>query len=347
MMNPAISVIVPIYNGERYLHECVDSILNQTLQNIEVILVDNKSTDNTGHICDDYQTMDHRVKVIHRSEHGWICDGRNDGIDNSNGKWITFVDADDWLDKDHYEKVLNSIGANEYDIYCQGGCIFDYPSKKVKHYTGTGDFSFQERSKIIELATHIFVPLRNNESPINLSAPWDKFYSRAFITNNSIHFDERVLFADDSFFNLIAFTKASSIGGTSHIGYHYRQVATSITHKYRPDWPEKIYNYLTISKEYLQTENIRTELQNAFNFTALRCLLNMLRGCYLNPSIELSNKEIRSELNMWKNKDIFHDAIYQKRNPLLSNKLRIFQMVMKTNSFRLLKIMLKMERRYV
>lgn len=98
---PKISVIVPVYNVEKYLHRCVDSIINQTYKDIEIILVDDGSTDRGGEICDNYAKLDNRIKVIHK-KNGGLSDARNIGIENSTGEYISFVDSDDYI---HYDMI--------------------------------------------------------------------------------------------------------------------------------------------------------------------------------------------------------------------------------------------------
>ena len=106
--NDLISIIIPVYNVEKYLRKCIDSVLEQTYKNIEVILVDDGSTDNCGKICDEYLLKDGRIKVIHK-ENGGLSDARNKGIDASNGKYIMFVDSDDYVDKDMIKLLYNSL----------------------------------------------------------------------------------------------------------------------------------------------------------------------------------------------------------------------------------------------
>ena len=98
MNEELISIIVPVYNVEEYLKECIDSIINQTYKRIEIILVDDGSTDKSGKICDDYAKIDKRIKVVHK-ENGGLSDARNVGISVSSGKYIAFVDSDDWVEK--------------------------------------------------------------------------------------------------------------------------------------------------------------------------------------------------------------------------------------------------------
>lgn len=115
MANELISVIVPIYNVEKYLQKCIDSILKQTYTNIEVILVDDGSPDNCGKICDDYKQLDHRISVIHKTN-GGLSDARNVGIKESNGEFIVFVDSDDFINPNMIEILYNCHIKSEADI---------------------------------------------------------------------------------------------------------------------------------------------------------------------------------------------------------------------------------------
>lgn len=110
-----ISVIVPIYNVEKYLSRCVDSILNSNYKNLEIILVDDGSTDSCGHICDEYKMKDRRIKVIHK-ENGGLSDARNKGIDIATGDYISFVDSDDAIDNDMFDYLLKILLENKCDI---------------------------------------------------------------------------------------------------------------------------------------------------------------------------------------------------------------------------------------
>lgn len=113
--NPLISVVVPIYNVEKYLEECVQSILRQTYRNLEIILVDDESPDSCGILCDDFQKKDNRIRVIHK-KNGGLSDARNAGIEIAGGEYITFVDSDDYLDCGFIEELYKSIREGHYDI---------------------------------------------------------------------------------------------------------------------------------------------------------------------------------------------------------------------------------------
>ncbi|ESU32048.1 hypothetical protein G3A_13005 [Bacillus sp. 17376] len=114
-MNPKISIIVPVYKVEKYLHKCIDSILAQTFTDFELILIDDGSPDNCGRICDEYARKDSRVSVIHK-ENGGQASARNMGIDLAKGEFIGFVDSDDWIEPDMYELLYKICTENDCDI---------------------------------------------------------------------------------------------------------------------------------------------------------------------------------------------------------------------------------------
>ena len=114
-MNPLISIIVPVYNVEEYLDKCVDSIINQTYTNLEIILVDDGSPDNCPAMCDEWAEKDNRIKVIHK-ENGGLSDARNSGIEASNGKWVYFIDSDDYVSEDTIEKLYKVAIVNNCDM---------------------------------------------------------------------------------------------------------------------------------------------------------------------------------------------------------------------------------------
>ena len=140
---PKVSVIVPVYKVEKYLPECIDSILAQTFTDFELILVDDGSPDNSGKICDDYAARDSRIRVFHK-ENGGVSSARNLGLDNARGEWIMFVDSDDWIESGMLNAFLNSIiGENVDFVYC---CLLlDKPRSSVKIKQGdVGVFSSEE-----------------------------------------------------------------------------------------------------------------------------------------------------------------------------------------------------------
>lgn len=158
-----ISIIVPVYNVELYLRRCIDSILNQTFTDFELILVDDGSPDSSGKICDEYAESDERIKVIHKKNSG-PASARNTGLDVANGEWITFVDSDDWINKEYLEKLYNSCKNNGVDI---STCGF-----------------FQTEGNEIEIERQKFnIKLYNPEdlwieNQLRATVPWGKLYKK-------------------------------------------------------------------------------------------------------------------------------------------------------------------------
>lgn len=143
MKNELVSIIIPVYNVEHYLSKCIDSIINQTYPNIEVILIDDGSTDLSGKICDNYVEMDKRVSVTHKKNEGVSC-ARNDGIKKARGKYIFFIDSDDYLDVDAIEKMINET---DYVDIVKIGYRVIKDEKIVKNFSDNGIFLNEEYVK--------------------------------------------------------------------------------------------------------------------------------------------------------------------------------------------------------
>lgn len=138
---PTISVIVPVYNTEKYLRRCIDSVLAQTYKDFELLLIDDGSKDSSGAICDEYAENDARVRVFHK-ENGGVSSARNMGLDHARGEWITFVDSDDWIDRTMYEEMHTSLLEEHADIvYCNMDMIFADHHKVYK----VADFSSEKK----------------------------------------------------------------------------------------------------------------------------------------------------------------------------------------------------------
>lgn len=151
MKQPLISIIVPIYNVEQYLRRCVDSIINQTYQNIEIILVDDGSPDNCGKICDEYAKQDQRVKVIHKPN-GGLSDARNVGIENSQGDYLMFIDSDDWIELNSCDYLLDLSHKNNSDIVIFG--VNDVYDNGVTIPSRKGYIGLTEKQDIIKCMSY-------------------------------------------------------------------------------------------------------------------------------------------------------------------------------------------------
>lgn len=170
-MFPLISVIIPIYNVEKYVKRCLDSVLNQTYCHLEVILVDDGSTDSSGKICDEYKKMDTRIRVIHKSNEG-VSSARNLGIEVANGEYIAFIDSDDAMEKDCIEYLYRLIQENHCSLsICSYRIRFE--GKNKYHNTGRGGQEVLPSEKCIEKMLY-------GEDGIDVF-PWGKLYHRSIM----------------------------------------------------------------------------------------------------------------------------------------------------------------------
>lgn len=212
MNTPLISIIVPVYNAGKYLEKCIESIINQTYKNIELILVNDGSTDNSKEICDKYAGFDNRVIVIHKANSG-VSDTRNKGIDISKGEYIGFVDADDYIDEKMYEIMMSSIIDKSVDICACGYFIEDINDETKKITKALQESVIYNGEKEI-LSAYYRKDLYTGIADGN----WNKLIKREAIL------DERYLnytYAEDIEFQCRVFRRAKNLMCISDVLYHH------------------------------------------------------------------------------------------------------------------------------
>lgn len=219
---PKISVIVPVYNVEKYLRRCVDSILNQTFSDFELILVDDGSPDNSGMICDEYAKKDNRIKVIHKQNAG-VSTARNTGIDKAVGEYLMFVDSDDFIDNAMFEKMVNRIG-NKPDMVIAS----------IKMVCNKGEYEYRMGNDIYTSKELIEEFCFDKFPRICVCGPCCKLYRLDKIKDNNIRFDELLNLGEDTYFNMQYVLKCTQIISISDICYYYmRDNEKSLFTKFR------------------------------------------------------------------------------------------------------------------
>ena len=170
-MESLISVIVPVYNVEKYLHRCVQSVLEQTYRNLEIILVDDGSTDESGHICDILANTDKRITVVHQKNAG-LSAARNKGIEISHGEYIAFVDSDDYIDTKMYERMLTKMQLCNADMVICGYSKWLEEQNRVVET----EVNFEECTR---QGKELFTLLFREELSVLMPVAWNKLYKRA------------------------------------------------------------------------------------------------------------------------------------------------------------------------
>lgn len=213
-----ITVVIPVYNVENYVYDCIQSVINQTYKNLEIIVVNDGSTDNSGDICDELAKSDNRVKVIHK-KNGGLSSARNIGIDNANGTYIVFVDSDDTIDCSMIEKLLNICCNNCADIaICNRYYVYDDGKKKLRYPKNKYDLIMNSEEAIKEL---------NSFRYFDMSA-WGKIYSINLF--REIRFPIGKL-SEDYFIMYKLFDSATRIVCNFEPLYYYYQRKGSISKK--------------------------------------------------------------------------------------------------------------------
>ena len=232
-----ITIIVPVYNVEKYIRECIDSLLNQTYKNLEIILVDDGSKDKSGEICENYANADSRVKVIHKENEG-LGFARNTGLTVAQGKFVTFIDSDDVADADLVERLLKGITDSKCDT-CLGG---------FKRISENGTTSFVEQYDIAlftgaevynELFARMLGSAPDKHDAIRMSV-WNVMYSMDIIRKYKIKFpSERKFISEDIIWDSEYYKYAKQVKVIDSTAYNYRITPGSLTQKYKPDMLKK------------------------------------------------------------------------------------------------------------
>lgn len=274
-MKPVISIIIPVYNTEPYLKKCLDSILCQSYANVEIICIDDESTDNSWKILQEYALKDVRFNIFQKKNEGASA-ARNYGLKKATGDYLMFVDSDDWIDKETCERAVNAIKEYNADVV-----MWSYirelsgESRPKLIFDQNRIFEGQEVKKKLHRRMYGILgeELKNPENADALCTVWGKLYRRDIIEKNQIQFFDirKIGTYEDGLFNLEVFRHVDKAVFIDQYLYHYRRDNdTSITSKYDKNMKDKrnvLFDYLEqsikeecLSDEYVQALNNRIVL---------------------------------------------------------------------------------------
>ncbi|MCD7777450.1 MAG: glycosyltransferase family 2 protein [Clostridiales bacterium] len=283
---PKFSVIVPIYNVEQYLHRCIDSLIEQTLKDIEIILVDDGSPDNSPQICDEYAAKDERIKVIHK-KNGGVSAARNDGLSIAKGEWVLFCDSDDWMEPEACEKMYTTGTKTDSDIVITDSYRV-IGSKRIYSKLFKDEFVTDKKEDIKELIYSVFYQnfcsfIYTKENTTGYGGPWNKAVKRELLMKNKIQFDTSVhgVF-DDRLYAVNAYINAGKIAYIHYPSYNYVYVKTSITKAYKKDILQINEDVFKAFKNYLDKYNFGNDKQRLFDIIVIQRLKEALALTYFN-----------------------------------------------------------------
>ena len=216
MNRPEISIIIPFYNVEEYLPQCLDSVLNQTMSNIEIILVDDCGTDKSTIIAEQYAQRDMRIKLVRHETNQGIAVARNSGVDHCTAPYIMFVDSDDYVEADYCEKPHQAIVSSQADIAMSATRLFGDRHKKIKSLKEYLRYRFPTETELTEEV------IENTNCCL-----WNKIYRRSIIEDNQIRFPAGLKHEDEYWWRLYALHSRRMVY-IEDVLYHYRQRVSSI-----------------------------------------------------------------------------------------------------------------------
>lgn len=274
-----ISIIIPVYKVEKYLEKCIQSVINQTYENLQIILVDDGSPDNCGKICDEYAKKDHRIEVIHKSN-GGLSDARNKGLEMAKGEYIGFVDSDDYIEADMYEVLYNLLKQYNADVSI---CNF-YTVSQGKISIKNADNGINEYNRI-EILKEILLD-KNIQS-----YAWNKLYKKELFDEIKYPIGKKYEDIGTTFY---VFEKCNKIVVTSEPEYYYLKRSDSLVNNVTES---TVLDYTEIIiQRYLYTKENIKELKKYNNYYLAKTLITAHNDIELLGSISEKMQEKYKEL---------------------------------------------------
>lgn len=332
-MPDKISVIVPIYNVEPYIRQFLDSIVNQTYRDLQIILVDDGSPDRCGEIADEYAAKDDRIVVVHKKNAG-VSAARNDGIDMATGEWTSFVDPDDWLDLDYYERILRALPAEKPDVMITGGCYFEYPwgSCVVRSFMNTKEVDEKCRDKEY-LIQKVLSDRFGNDNCFPyaaLCAPWNKLFRTAFLQKEKIGFPLDIHPTEDTLFNVHVFKLTALVVPCECFGYHYRQQREqSAVNRFNLQYLAMAERIMAELTRLLGEEKLYGTYKDVSNVFTFMCLEGVLGKDYFHPNNLTPYRQTVQKIKELKEKEYFARAVWAKGIRYLGKKAVVVKYLMR------------------
>ncbi|MEG0663744.1 MAG: glycosyltransferase family 2 protein [Clostridia bacterium] len=269
-----ISVIVPVYNVEKYLNRCVESIIKQTYKNLEIILIDDGSPDNCGQLCEQFKTQDNRIKVYHKKNEG-LGLTRNLGLKEATGNYITFVDSDDWIGPQHIENMYLALCNNSADLCIGGHTRVDQNGNQVVCKVKLTKEIYLSN----EIENEILLPLIGpdaeypNDIAIESSCCMNMYKINVIKENNIEFISERYAVAEDLYYNIDFLHYASKVVTITDSSYFYFENLGSISRKY----DEKRFQRTLKFYEEIKIRIKKYNLENKINYRLDRSYITKIR----------------------------------------------------------------------
>lgn len=315
-----VSIIIPVYNASAYLSNCIQSVVNQTYKNIEIIIINDGSTDDSLEICQNFSNKDSRIKIINNKNSG-VSVSRNLGIKRSSGDWIIFLDSDDWLEIECITECIYNVKESETDLLCFNHYTntetSEWEMKPVKDFEITNRF---EGLKYLSLSMMFpgFFLVKKSIHIDSIRAVWGKFFRSSIIKQNKVFFNEKLKISEDAIFCLdyISHIKRATLFNKYLI--HHRLHKKSVMNRYQKD-------IFTINLDILEAfyTRYKSEINNDEDFLV----------CYCGNAIECLFRALKMNVLHHDNKSSFANKMKEISSIIQGN---YFQIALTNNSYKYL-----------
>lgn len=338
MNQPLVSLIVPVYKvPEQYLRKCVESIMAQTLENIEILLVDDGSPDECGEICDSYEKADSRIRVFHK-ENGGLSSARNYGCRAAQGKWIMFVDGDDWIEPDMCQ-TMYEVGEQKNVQLVMCGIMKDYgkSASEYKFYLEDGKIYKGQECKWLQQQLLVY----NG----NIAVAYSKLIDRKLLIENNIFHDEILKQGAEGLeFNLRLFEKLESTTFVNKPFYHYIYNENSISASHNEANHEYVIRCFEKIKSFIDTSDNREMLKPWFDNRLLYVIVTTAISGYFNPSNTEPYADKKRKYAAYLKKPIVEESLKTKNTVGIGKQRGVILFFIKHRMFLMLDIMGKMRK---
>lgn len=315
-----ISIIIPVYNIEKDLSNCLDSIKKQTFKKWKCLLIDDGSTDSSGKICDMYAKNDSRFIIKHKKNTG-VSETRNLGISLADTEFIAFIDGDDWIDENYLSFLVSKMSDETDIVMCHS--IVEYPNKSFELLQIRPNHIEYDKSNKLELIlssiSDIYAENLTKKRHGFLNTVWGKMYRTNIIKDNNIRFDNFEI-NEDALFNRKVFLVSKKIRIYNKILYHYRMRDGSAVHSFKNNYLINYDNYLETVKKYIDDNFCSSkEIISSYRALTIIALFNIMKNYFYNPDFpRKSDREKEIDKLIQSNK--YAVALNDFNNLYLNNK---------------------------
>ena len=334
-MTPLVTVVIPIYNVEKYLDRCVISIVNQTYKNIEIILVDDGSPDNCPQMCDEWAKKDERIRVVHKRNAG-LGMARNSGLEIARGEYILFIDSDDYLDLSTIELCVSSALHNNSDVVIFG-------RKDVDDDGVVGEMNIKTNTDVFtgDEVQHTLLPaVFSYKMGFGVSAAGRMYRTDIFRKHNLRFKSEREIISEDAYFALELFSKDVTVSIVSKNLYHYYRRSDSLTHTYRADRQLKNDAFLSqcvsLAEKEKLPKQVSTHLMVRYHLYTIAAIKQLMTS-------SLTKKEKKSAMRTIFDNKTFRDTLTKEVLSYEDFNLRLFYYSVKFRCYFISDILLKIK----